>query len=301
MAEKFIAGVAPETPLADAARHVLELRLGAVAEWLPKALAGAHSETENVHQLRVSTRRADAALRIFRMCLPGRAFRTARGRLRSIRRAAGGARDWDVFIQAMRERAGRKLAPVEKAGIDFLLAYALGQRHAAQGALDALAEERPTPFAGLMAATVDEVRPSHAEGEESLGDIAGPALARLSSELAEAASRDLADYELLHRVRIAGKRLRYAMEVFGHCRDAAFREKLYPRVEEMQEILGRANDSHVALGRLAAIRSGGAMLGGAWARAEAGVEALARMHARRLPQERRRFLKWWASWKEDGL
>ena len=300
MADKFVKGLAPEMPLADAARHVLGQRLETVAAWLPRALEKSH-DPESVHQLRVATRRADAALRIFRACLPGRAFRTARDRLRAIRRAAGGARDWDVFLETLRERGKRKLAPQERAGLDFLLAYSLGQRHAAQGALDALASSQPTPFSLFKEATLDEVRPSHAEGESDLGSIAGPALARLAARLAEAASRDLADYDLLHQVRIAGKRLRYAMEVFGGCRGEAFRQQTYPRVEEMQEILGRANDSHVAMARLAAIRADGAMLGSAWPRAEPGIAALGRMHARRLPQERRRFLKWWQEWRKEGV
>ena len=46
--------------------------------------------------------------------------------------------------------------------------------------------------------------------------------------------------------RIGAARLRYAMEVFADCFPPPFREVLYPMVEEMQEILGRANDSQVA-------------------------------------------------------
>src|SRR5262249_193985 len=72
-------------------------------------------------------------------------------------------------------------------------------------------------------------------------------------ELDEAVDRNLEDYEHLHQVRILGKRLRYAMEVFADCFAAAFREQLYPAVEEMQEILGNANDSYVACGRLEAV------------------------------------------------
>src|SRR5207244_2148550 len=64
-----------------------------------------------------------------------------------------------------------------------------------------------------------------------------------------AASGDLKDYAHLHQVRIQGKRLRYAMEVFADCFAADFKEELYPQIEEMQEILGSANDSHVGAQR----------------------------------------------------
>jgi hypothetical protein len=33
------------------------------------------------------------------------------------------------------------------------------------------------------------------------------------------------------------------MEVFADCFALAFREKLYPMMEQMQEVLGNANDS----------------------------------------------------------
>src|SRR5271166_2129584 len=60
----------------------------------------------------------------------------------------------------------------------------------------------------------------------------------LLGELNQTASDDLNDCENLHQVRIIGKRLRYAMEVFAGCFAPPFREKLYPAMEEMQTILG---------------------------------------------------------------
>jgi hypothetical protein len=89
--------------------------------------------------------------------------------------------------------------------------------------------------------------------------------------------------------------------VFADCFDPAFRDTLYPRIEELQEILGRANDSHVAAGRLLDLRSRGKILcPTAWPRLQPGIEQLLRSHQRRLPQERRRFLKWWSAWHPTG-
>ena len=76
---------------------------------------------------------------------------------------------------------------------------------------------------------------------------------------------------------------------------------LYPRVEEMQEILGRANDSHVAEARLTDLRQH--LRRGwptEWKRVQSGVESLLRFHQRRLPQERKRFLHWWEEWRTTG-
>src|SRR5262249_1709117 len=82
----------------------------------------------------------------------------------------------------------------------------------------------------------------------TLLDLARPLLTGLLEKLDQAASRNLDDYEHLHQVRILGKRLRYAMEVFADCFAPAFREKLYPMVEQMEEVIGNANDSYVAGG-----------------------------------------------------
>jgi hypothetical protein len=69
----------------------------------------------------------------------------------------------------------------------------------------------------------------------------------------------------------------------------------------MQEILGHANDSHVAAQRLAALRSRLQQLPPAqWKRLRPGVEGVLHWHQRRLPQQRRKFLRWWDRWQKAG-
>src|SRR2546426_11365277 len=66
MAEgKWISGLTPTMPVADAARLVLQVRLEVVRDSLPPALHRAEKDSEYVHQLRVGTRRAGAALGVF--------------------------------------------------------------------------------------------------------------------------------------------------------------------------------------------------------------------------------------------
>ena len=121
------------------------------------------------------------------------------------------------------------------------------------------------------------------------------------AELDAAATADLEDYEHLHRVRILGKRLRYAMEVFAPCFAAPFKEEIYPAVEAMQDTLGLANDSHVACQRLGAMRDRlKATLPAGWKRYRPGIEALIDYHAGRLPKEREHFLEWWKGWAKSG-
>src|SRR5262249_34699844 len=128
-------------------------------------------------------------------------------------------------------------------------------RDAAQAHLQDVAQDYPFSFDRFVAETVVAVhKPQGAEAGHMLIDLARPLLSRLLGELDEAASADLNDYGHLHQVRIIGKRLRYAMEVFAECFSQPFREELYPAVEQMQEVLGRANDSHVATQRLEGLR-----------------------------------------------
>jgi CHAD domain-containing protein len=191
--------------------------------------------------------------------------------------------------------------PAERAGLDFLVGYSLGQRHAAQGVLESVEQNQPQSFDGFTNETIDAVRAPHDDGKTALIDLARPMLRSLVRSLRQAAEGDLEDYDQLHQVRIAGKRLRYAMEVFASCFAPAFREVTYPQVEEMQEILGRANDSHVAATRLALLRENSSAYAATWERVKGGIESLMGYHQGQLPQERGRFLAWWQAWQQgDG-
>jgi CHAD domain-containing protein len=299
MAEgKWISDLTQATPVATAARHSLKVRLKVVHHYLDLALREPEKDVEHVHQLRVASRRAAAVLEIFKACFSAKAHRRAGRQLRRLRRAAGAARDWDVFLLTLADRSWR----VQKSsGGDFLMGYALGQRHAAQQSLEAAGADLASDFDSFLDETLEAVQePAGHHAPQTLVDLARPMLAGLLKELDQAGQRDLHDYEHLHQVRIVGKRLRYAMEVFAGCFPPLFKDTLYPAVEEMQEILGRANDSQVASQRLMELRETvRATWPADWKRFHAGVEGLLRYHQRTLPQERRRFLAWWQRWHES--
>ena len=298
MAEgKWISGLSASTPVAEAARQTLTVRLEVVRRYLKLALDETNNDPEPVHQLRVGTRRARAALDIFAAYLPGKVAKRARKQLRRLRRVAGEARDWDVFRLTL---MSQRRPAAQRPGFDFLIGYALAQRSVAQGHLEAAAAELDLDrFTSEVVPAVCEPA-SHGE-IQTLASLARPMLHALLKVLESAAAADLEDYENLHQLRIAGKRLRYAMEVFASCFPPPFRTRLYPAVEEMQEILGLANDSHVATQRIRALRDKARTAAPAeWRRWKAGVEAVLRFHQRRLPQQRRKFLAWWKRWRTSG-
>jgi CHAD domain-containing protein len=301
MAEgKWITELSATTSLADAARRVLTVRLGLIDHYLPLAMREADKDPEHVHQLRVSTRRAGAAVEIFSRCLSDKDYKRARRTLRRIRRAAGEARDWDVFLMGM--PAGEGSSPRLQPGKDLVIGHAIARRAAAQLVLEHASPNYPFDFERFQADTVAAIHKPHGNAEpHTLSELADTMLSGLLKELHEATSGDLTDYDHLHQVRIIGKRLRYAMEVFVECFAPEFREKLYPQVEQMQEILGQANDSHVAgqrlkelLERLRIARPGD------WRRFKPGIDALKRHHEQRVTRQGNAFLEWWKNWQETG-
>jgi CHAD domain-containing protein len=297
---KWITDVTAMTPLVDAARRVLTVRLEVVHDYLPLALHKWTEDPEHVHQLRVGTRRAGAAIEIFQSSLPPQSYKKIRRCLRKLRRAAGAARDWDVFAEALSERESQSTA-VQRQGLDFLIGYAHGQRVAAQDALTEASPDAPFDFEALVVDTLASLQDASNGRKSTMIHIARPGLSELLGEFHEAATGDLQPYENLHKVRIIGKRLRYSMEIFAECFNRDFKDEYYPMVEEMQDILGRANDSHVATGRLEFLRD---LLKdsrpAAWKRFRAGIDATLRYHQRRLPRERRLFLAWWGRWQKSG-
>lgn len=291
---KWIDGLTADTPLLKAARHVLEVRLGLVHECLSPALHQAHEDIEHVHRLRVATRRARAALDIFAICLPEDCYEAAKKQLRKIRRAAGAARDWDVFMTAF-ANSRMRWTPSKTPGRDFVLGYALAQRRLAQKDLERLDHDYPARFQRLqsevLASATDKQAPP------SLGELAQSLMKDLLRQLDHDLAGNLDDYAQLHQVRIAGKRLRYAMEIFAGCFPPGFRGTFYPVIETMQEILGDANDSHVASGYLEDVLGAQTFLPPSIAkRVRPGVEHLRIHHEKRLVRQRSLFINWLEQW-----
>jgi CHAD domain-containing protein len=296
--EKWIDGLHADMRAHEAALLALTVRLGAVRDRLPDAVLHAEDDVEHVHHLRVSTRRAAAALRLFAECLPASLAKKARKALRQIRRSAGEARDWDVFLAMLQPRASRAPAK-ERRGLDFLIGYARGQRVVAQEHLRQAHDDKADQFSDRIHEVQEALESS--SGDPSLADLALPMLTKLLHEFEGAARGDLGPYEALHQVRILGKQLRYAMEIFACCFGPDFREKHYDAVVEMQDILGDANDSHTACQRLQALRETlKKTQPRQWPQYRPGIEGLLAFHEKRLPAQRAKFERWWRRWLKSG-
>ncbi len=300
-AGKWITDLPPGASYVDAARHVLTVRLETVRHFLDSTLGQVDKDPEYVHQLRVGTRRARAALDVFDDCLPKKIGQKTNRCLRKLRRAAGHVRDWDVFLQGLhgyRDNKNRRLRPA----LDLINGLALAQRDAARTKLFEASSDQPFAFERLITKTLSALKqPSNGEVVH-LGDVALPFLLARIDELRKTANAAVDDSTQLHRVRILGKRLRYAMEIFGDCFAQEFKERVYPAIEQMQERLGLMHDSDVASRHLLNWRERSAMIFAAdWPRYRPGFDVLIKNHQDLVASERKKFWTTWQQWEEtDG-
>jgi CHAD domain-containing protein len=245
--------VRPRDSAMDACRAILRGEAWRMRANAPGAMRDL--DPEFVHDLRVATRRARSALRLFAEILPAEELLKLRGELGWIARLLGGVRDLDVL--------GMRLDAV--ATHPTLRESLRRSREGAQAAL--AAELQSERFAALLAAVESTGGAPQAGGERGAGDIAKsgfqdlaqtrrnrPAgrfarsrIERIFRKLSPWVARpadDLTDVEL-HRVRILFKRLRYACEFFRPLlgKDAG---SLIEAFVEYQDCLGLHQDAITA-------------------------------------------------------
>lgn len=296
---KWIAGLRADMPLTDAARVVLAARFEVVRQHLPLAAEKPYEDSEYVHQLRVGTRRAGVALKVFADCLPRKHLKAARESLRTIRRAAGDARDWDVFIHSL--SAARPLNTVAgKPALDFLLGYALGERSAAQERLVEAATVAGPDFVAESTLLPDRVsEPDEGAPSPTFGTIAFAYFDDLLADFTASVRADPTAPADLHRLRIRGKQLRYAIEIFADCFAPALKDQLYPAVEALQEHLGGLQDAAVGVERLDGLRARvRQIVPGEWPRLRHGISGLIRGSRAKLKAGRKKFVTWRDGWEK---
>jgi CHAD domain-containing protein len=243
---KWLEGVKPAEPASAAATIALRTRLELLWELLPPAALESHKDIEHVHQLRVATRRAMAALEIFGEFVPHRRAKWFRKQLKRVRRSAGDARDLDVLIARVRAAASNGNGPCVS---PLLLRRLDVERHVVQAPIVRIYRRlQKKHWPRRLARLLDRVgwRPENAasngSGEPTFSAFACRRLRTEAGQFFASATGDFSDLDELHRFRIEGKRLRYTLELFaGACGDA-LRDEIYPAIEELQERLGRVND-----------------------------------------------------------
>jgi CHAD domain-containing protein len=244
---KWIEGIGPTSTVDDAARRSLESRLALVMHLLPMAAYLGEHDIEHVHRLRVATRRAAAALKLYKTCLPHKSHCWMKKRLRKIRRAVGDARDLDVLADRLAREYGDAVAPV----IELVAAT----RTSVQPAIRRVAERcsHHDRLATNTAKLLHQIKFTHAHESTDQGtdfrEWASTQFEKVANEFVAAMPQPSSTTVELHQFRIRAKALRYGIELVASALGEDLRKKLYPVVEDLQERLGAIQDHVAAIDR----------------------------------------------------
>lgn len=239
-------------------------------------------EAEDVHQMRVATRRARAFLKV------GHAFVAAdwaeglRAELGSLGSALGPARDLDVLLDRLRVDLADLGEEEHLAGL--LESLELERVSARAAAIEALEDERYLRLLDRLEAA--EEPPAAADaGTETLAGVWSHELKRLRRTFSHL-DDDSTDQEL-HRARIRAKRARYAAELAVHELGDPGR-RFVEAAKKLQDVLGEHQDACVASERLTAWAAG----------ADPDGQAVKRLLAREKARRRRARSAWPKAWKQ---
>lgn len=258
--DKELEGVDCDAGALEGVRAVLRARLAQMCDLRAAALEW--EDIEGVHQMRVASRRLRSALRDFDELL-GRDAVPQR-RLKEVADALGDVRDQDVALAAL-EKVRKKAGQGVIEGIGLLISEREAVRARARERLEAVIAE--ASLAELRQKFLQRLDRVGADGRQKKGDKRKRVTKKVLSfrqagrAVIESRLKELREFsnslhypfdvEPLHRMRIAAKRLRYALELFAPC----WGGRLTPcsrEVAELQTSLGELRDCDLWLADLGA-------------------------------------------------
>jgi CHAD domain-containing protein len=248
---KEIVGLDCGASARDGIRLVLLSRLEEMCSYRAAALDW--SDVEGVHDMRVASRRLRSALRDFLPYLRQRKLRHSKNDLKFIADALGSVRDEDVAIVALEKLAAAAPAEVS-AGVEQFANERRRKREGARSELvEAIADEELARLAaGFKDALERALKISRRrKGEDNEQSAESLSLRQAGREIISARLRELQELSAslyrpfkakpLHRMRIAAKRLRYAIELFDSCWSATL-TSFAKEIASLQTSLGELHD-----------------------------------------------------------
>jgi CHAD domain-containing protein len=215
---------------------------------LPLAATKHEADIEYVHQLRVWTRRAAAAIEMYRELLPKWRAAWMEKQLGRIRQATNDARDDDVFALRLSDDETSAAAALRKRVGE----HRTESQNAVREVYERLTKKKGR-FDRRVTKLLKRVRVRGKQGKSKVPtyrDWASDHLRPILAEFFEMADGDLQNTDHLHQFRIAGKKLRYAMELLSAAFDSDLQTNAYPLFETLQDQLGKVNDHASALARI---------------------------------------------------
>ncbi len=210
----------------------------------------ADADVEAVHQLRVATRRLRAVLASLDTVAPAKSVRTYRKALRRLARASSAVRDCDVFLSAVNQYAAA-LPQEQRSGMEPLTtALQQDRTRAREILLKQLASRRYADFKRAFT-RFTSAGLEHWDTTLRVRDLAGSTIwrnyeaLRVHELIIDPQVEVNNPAEALHQARIAGKQLRYVLELFAETLDPDTDQVIEP-LKELQDHLGALQDVAVA-------------------------------------------------------
>lgn len=252
---KEISGLDYGAGAGEGVRLILRSRLEEMREYRDAALDW--SDIEGVHDMRVASRRLRSALRDFTPYLRERKLRRLNKALKTIADALGAVRDEDVAIVALEKLAADAPSGVS-AGIEQFADERRRKRDIARSRLEqAITDEALAKLEKeFNSALEDAVKVSrklksgrgNRKSAESLScrDAGRDVITARFRELQDLSASLYRPHKVkpLHEMRIAAKRLRYAIELFAPCWNEPLASSA-KEIAKMQTSLGELHDCDV--------------------------------------------------------
>jgi CHAD domain-containing protein len=223
-------------------------QVNALESEMEGALVG--NDIEYVHRMRVASRRLRNGLDCFKDCLPAKKFKKWQDEIRKTTRALGTARDLDVQIELLNHLYDDNLDTQYKPGYSRLLLRLKQRRTKAQKKIHKrISKLRDRDILKKMQIWLEEQTADLEDIYLYTPSLYQRAFIAINDKLEEFLSyqQDILSPENidhLHAMRIAGKHLRYTLEIFAPIYDKA----VLPHVQVMKHIqdqLGVIHDNDV--------------------------------------------------------
>jgi len=185
-------------------------------------------EAGPIHDLRVSIRRFNQSLRIFKEVWDHGHYRKMRRRLRKLMELCGAVRNCDIAIQVLEEAGAPAKGPLK--------AHLRKLRLHGENAL----KERLQDWDFHWRSWVRPQAGKHRTVNTRVRQVLRP-LEREYAKAGRTAARPETNPEKLHELRLAAKHLRYTLEIFGPLAGAEWEQEM-ERIRDVQELLGAVND-----------------------------------------------------------
>lgn len=258
----------PQSPLWAWAYQGITERAEKMLEHLEGVQKG--EDIEEVHDMRVGSRRLVAAMKVFGACFPGKEFRRLLREAKDVTRALGGVRDLDVLIDHY-QRLRSPEDPDTLLGIDYFIAVQQRERRKVRKPLlEALEELKRDNYPARVARFLREEAELYATGLHPAASrnghgeavdcrqpfaVTAPGFLRQRYDEFYAFEPYVAHPECvveLHDMRIAAKWFRYTMELFAPAYGEGLKSS-YSAIKKFQAHLGDLHDSDVRLDILRAM------------------------------------------------